>query len=144
MLPKLIEIIEKVWSEKRQPQNRLVKSMINLYKAIHNCHETYVHYNEYPKKENLKKWKDAINNLSSNYKNLEIPLEFYAARIHMMTGSYINTEEERLVEIDDDFLICLHKSNQSLEDKINSDSIKDEIRDFTKNNFSMEEIFEAK
>lgn len=93
MWAKLIEKIEKNWSERRQPRRRLARAIMALYASMINCQEAYLRHRNSPLSSNRIEWNLALDALISSLLDLESELQIFAPEVNKSLRKHIYAEQ---------------------------------------------------
>ena len=150
MWGKIIEIIEKSWKEKRQPRRQLAQCVYMLYLSLEHCNNSYQIYKKTPTIDNYGNWFGAIQELINTFDSIKPLLSIYDEAVlislqswinpHFAAYRMVNSEGTRILS-DGKYLASLNiviKFDESFENAVQA------LKNFIKNNFSMEEIFSSK
>src|SRR5215831_16811546 len=91
-LVKLVELLEKKWSESRQPRRRLAKAISALYSALNTCQESYLAYRAARDLDTMRHWATAVDSLVITLARVEKTLNIFAPEIRDELMRYINSE----------------------------------------------------
>jgi hypothetical protein len=95
----LVELIEKKWSESRQPRRRLAKAITTLYASLSSCQEAYLRYRSQPNYELLRRWAMSIDALVVTLNNLDDTLEIFAPEVREELNRYVMSERRAYASI---------------------------------------------
>lgn len=84
----LISLIEKKWSESKQPRNRLAKAILLLYSNLENCHMNYKDFKSQRNYEALENWARSVHLLTESFESVEKTLQIFEVELHTILKLY--------------------------------------------------------
>jgi hypothetical protein len=159
-LVKLVELLDKKWSESRQPRRRLAKAIAVLYSSLSACHEAYLAHRADPELGHFRRWAAALDSLVVTLASVEVTLNVFAPEVRDELVRYIDSEQRASGAYNPDRLLelSLGEIRYAVGDQVSpwqtetiqqGDMDDDEdfalavkmLGDFIRANFKLEEIY---
>lgn len=84
----VMSLIEKKWTESRQPRKRLCKAMLLLYSSLENCHINYTDFKSQRNCESLENWAFSVRLLMESFESVEKTLQIFDVELYAILKLY--------------------------------------------------------